>query len=161
MQLFTFDSPKILKSAVYREDGDDRSLQYTIATTKQTFARQRTTVRDGAVAAEIDWRERTFEIAGERHGVDGLKRKVSNFSETRYWKWLNGRGEEYKVKYFNADETWTVKASTGEIVAEFTSQLGRGKLPVLRMVEDQDDIERWFLLLVLLYSETKRLDRED
>ncbi|KAJ7431602.1 hypothetical protein FB451DRAFT_1486607 [Mycena latifolia] len=159
MQAFTFDSQKILKSAIYR--AEDRFLQYITATEKQGFTRHRTTVRDGAVTAEIDWRDRTFQIAGDRHGVALLKRKLSNFSETRYWKWLDG--EEYKVRYSNADEMWTVHVSTGVLVAELSSYGHKPKvLPVLRISEDiRESDERRFLLLVLLYSETKRLDRED
>ncbi|KAJ6546667.1 hypothetical protein DFH09DRAFT_638078 [Mycena vulgaris] len=160
MQTFTFDSPKILKSAIYRKD--DRFLQYITSTVKQGFSRHRTSLQDGAVRAEIDWRERTFEIAGVKVGVDHLKRKISNFSETRYWKWRNG--EEYKVKYLPEEDLWMVTLHSGEAVAEFSTCLEYKPktTPILHIAEDlQDSNERRFLLLVLLYSETRRLDRQD
>ncbi|KAJ7085152.1 hypothetical protein B0H15DRAFT_988663 [Mycena belliarum] len=159
MQSYGFDSPKILKGTVSRvEDG---FLQYITSTTKSGFARQRTVVQDGSATAEIDWRERAFVIEGTRTPVDQLKRKVSNFTETRYWRWQHG--EEYKARYSNADEMWTVTASTGEVVAELGSYISRPKtLPILRLAESlRSASERRFLLLVLLYSEAKRLDRAD
>lgn len=61
--------------------------------------------------------------------------------------------------------TFQVTASTGEVVAEFTSTVERALrsnlFPVWRIARDVRDEERQFLLLILLYSETKRLERED
>ncbi|KAJ7107787.1 hypothetical protein C8R44DRAFT_885188 [Mycena epipterygia] len=164
MRSFTFDSERILKSAI--RSADDHVLRYTTSTVKQGLARHRTIFEDasGLVGATIDWRERTFDIAGETHNIDNLKRKLSNFSGTRYWKWPGG--EEYKVRYSNTENTWTVTASTGEIVAELTSCIARpfrsSILPVLRIARGiRAADQRRFLSLLLIYSETKRLDRQD
>ncbi|KAJ6540392.1 hypothetical protein B0H19DRAFT_1175580 [Mycena capillaripes] len=162
MQTFTFDSERILKSTIR----DDRSTRYTTNTVKQTLLRHTTTLEDssGGACATINWRDRTFEIGGRTDSIDQLKRKVSNFSLTRYWRWSDG--EEYKVKYSEADNKWTVTVDTGEVVAEFASSILRtfkpSSLPVwriARVIGDED--ERHFLLLLLLYSETRRLDRQD
>ncbi|KAJ7307654.1 hypothetical protein DFH08DRAFT_492973 [Mycena albidolilacea] len=160
MQSFAFDSERITKSSIQSTETHSR---YTTRTVKHVLSRHCTILEDstGTVCGTIDWRERTLELGGKKASIEQLKRKVSNFSMTRYWKWVDG--DEYKVKY--AENMWIVTASMGEVVAEFTSTVERALrsnlFPVWRIARDVRDEERQFLLLILLYSETKRLDRED
>ncbi|KAJ6529332.1 hypothetical protein B0H19DRAFT_531593 [Mycena capillaripes] len=158
----TFDSPKILKSAL--RCVDDRDVKYTTTTVRAHSSRQ-TTSLDGAPGtpnAVIDWKRGTFEISGARRHMADLKTKRVTFSSSRYWSWFDC--EEYKVKYAAVeDNTWTVFSYSGTVLATFTSKIRRmfndNALPVLRIssaIRDED--ERLFIILVLLYSETKRLE---
>ncbi|KAJ7162661.1 hypothetical protein C8R43DRAFT_1173402 [Mycena crocata] len=175
MQSLTFESHKILKSAI--RDSNDRTLRYNTSTTKQGFSRHRTTLEDASASRStgpttIDWRERTFEIADKTHSIDLLKRKLSNFSEKRYWKWCDG--DEYKVKFATSSNNWSeltfnliqVTNLAGDVIAELDPYIEHTFKPsspvIIRLARDiRDDEERRFLMLVLLYSETKRLDRQD
>ncbi|KAK6967096.1 hypothetical protein R3P38DRAFT_837317 [Favolaschia claudopus] len=173
MDSFTFDSERITKSAILSARGN-RSVHYTSNTSKNLFARQCTTVEDatGTIRGAIDWKERTFEIMGEggkKESVDLLKRKDPSqtfATSTRFWRW-SSQGEEYKVRYSNSTSTWIVTVlSTGELVSELTSTIERvfksNTLPTWNISRDvRNETERLFILMVLLYSETKRLDRQD
>ncbi|KAJ7132705.1 hypothetical protein C8R46DRAFT_1048407 [Mycena filopes] len=165
MDTYTFESERILKSVIGSGSGE-----YTTSTTKQGFSRHRTTVEDrsGAACAAIDWRERTFEIGGNSQAIEGLKRKVSNYTMTRYWRWQHG--EEYKVRWTDVENAWTVTTSTGAVLASIHSFRDGGLLkpsvlPVLKLARSLagagEEEQRRFVLLVLLYSETRRLDRQD
>ncbi|KAJ7182474.1 hypothetical protein C8R43DRAFT_1116116 [Mycena crocata] len=167
MQSLTFESDKILKSAI--RDSNDRTLRYNTNTTKQGFSRHRTTLEAASTsrstgATTIDWRQRTFEIAGKTHSIDLLKRKLSKFSEKRYWKWCDD--DEYKVKFATSSNNWSVTNLAGDVIAEldpYTEHTFKPSSPaVIRLARDiRDEEERRFIVLVLLYSETKRLDRQD
>ncbi|KAJ7639951.1 hypothetical protein DFH06DRAFT_1137963 [Mycena polygramma] len=69
------------------------------------------------------------------------------------------------IKY-GSNDTWTVTSPNGAVVTSLTSSVehtsGLTTLPVLHMARNiHEEPERQFLLLVLLYSEAKRLDRKD
>ncbi|CAK5284589.1 unnamed protein product [Mycena citricolor] len=165
MQAYDFESERLTKGTI--RSADDGSRRWTLETTRQTFnGRSKTTIenRAGTLVGTIDWRERVFEIAGSAFGIDVLKRKVSNFSATRYWRWKSG--EEYKVRYSNTDDAWQASLATGETVGELKSSITplfrEPSLPVLRLSSTiRDDEERVFMLMLLVYSEMKRLDRQD
>ncbi|KAJ7051492.1 hypothetical protein C8F01DRAFT_1174732 [Mycena amicta] len=169
MHEYTFDSTNILKSAL-RDSYLARV--YTTRTTNQApFVRSQTTLEHGpsGTQAVIDWQTRTFQIGSgvgettQTRAVDGLKRKTA-FSATRYWRW--GDGEEYKVKY--SDATWTLNSASGTLLASLSSATEHlirqhlNSLPVLRIARSvQDETQRQFIILLLLYSETKRLERQN
>ncbi|KAJ6623291.1 hypothetical protein B0H10DRAFT_2010756 [Mycena sp. CBHHK59/15] len=164
MDAFTLSSHKILKCSICSDSEYD--IRYMTTTTKKGYARHHTALEDGtsgAAGATIDWRERTFEISGTRQDVAQMKTQKSMFSGTRYWRWLDG--EEYKVKYWGGENTWQVLTPTEEVVAAFTSYIGRifseDSLPILRISHNiREEAQRRFLILILLYSETKRLDSD-
>ncbi|KAF7324198.1 hypothetical protein MKEN_00642800 [Mycena kentingensis (nom. inval.)] len=163
MHSYTFDSDRLLNSAlrdVYLK------RQYTTSTAKHgPFSRPPTLLEAAASGAKatIDWKARTFEIGGTLQAVDGLKKKTSSFSGTRYWRW--GEGEEYKVRY--GDNMWIISSSdSADPIATLTSATAHvfkaNPLPVLKIAQSlRVEEQRQFLILVLLYSETKRLDRQD
>ncbi|KAJ6529917.1 hypothetical protein DFH09DRAFT_1184887 [Mycena vulgaris] len=165
---FTFDCPKILKSNIHCED----DLEYTTSTVNKPSSRSRQTTSLGAPrppgtpngpAAIIDWAQDTFEVAGRTRRIDELCAKRGTFSSTRYWNWFTA--EEYRVKYEGEiAHTWTVYAYDGTVLAMLTTHIHHffhdDSLPLLRISPSvTDDSELQFILLILLYSETKRRDR--
>ncbi|KAJ7106239.1 hypothetical protein C8R44DRAFT_987381 [Mycena epipterygia] len=160
---FTFDSAKILSSTI--RSREERPIEYTTTTVKKkTGPSQHSTALEGAPGtpdALIDWKRNTFAIAGSTRYISELRTKRATFSSSRFWSWFDC--EEYKVKYESEqDNTWTMFSYSGSVLATFTSNIQRvfhkNSLPVLCMspsVRDED--ERRFIILVLLYSETKRL----
>ncbi|KAJ7670714.1 hypothetical protein DFH06DRAFT_1320637 [Mycena polygramma] len=160
----TFHSFNILDSDLCSDDG--QQTIYTTSTVRARSRRQTTSLRlagaPGTLDARIDWRRNTFEIAGLRRDMADLRTKQGTFSSSHYWSWFDC--EEYKVKYAaEEDNTWTVFSYSGTVLATFTSKIRRilhdNDLPVLRIsprIRDED--ERCFVILVLLYSETKRLE---
>ncbi|KAJ7472956.1 hypothetical protein B0H11DRAFT_1345421 [Mycena galericulata] len=160
---FTFDSPKILNSTVTVQSANESYVEYTVTTEKK--AASRTTSLDGAPgtpAALIDWKRHTFEISGSKRDVADLRTRKGTFSSSHYWSWFDN--EEYKVKYAaELDNTWTVYSYSGTVLATFTSNVRRlfkdNSLPMLCISSSiRDEDERQFIILVLLYSETKRLE---
>ncbi|CAK5282144.1 unnamed protein product [Mycena citricolor] len=166
LQEFTFEAESILEGAI--RNAEDRARRYTLETSKSEHARQTTTVenRVATICANIDWRTRSFKIGQNESGVDVMKRAGSAFSSVRYWRWLGG--EEYQLKYSNSADAWTVRRvsdANGTVLAELKSSIspifGQTSLPLLRISPTvRSEEERLFFLLVLVYSETKRLDRQ-
>ncbi|KAF7320558.1 hypothetical protein HMN09_00139800 [Mycena chlorophos] len=171
MQEYTFDSPDVLRSGL--RDSYLSRIFTTSTTVVSAGFRDNTTLSVEATGAEatINWRAKTFRIGtGSASGgeqtrpVDGLKRKAG-FSAARYWRW--GEGEEYKVRY--AAGAWVVASTSGTFLASLssaTTQILPGRpapvpvAPMLRLSRSLgDDAQRHFLVLVLLYSETRRLER--
>ncbi|KAJ7484153.1 hypothetical protein FB451DRAFT_1231657 [Mycena latifolia] len=159
---FTFDSAKILTTTLFSRDAG--SMKYTTSTVKKGSSRQSTALEGapGTPNAVIDWKGKTFTISGSTRDVAELRKKRATFSSSRYWTWFDC--EEYRVKYeSDLDHTWTVFSYSGAVLATFASNVHRvfqdNLLPVLCMSTSIcDEEERRFIILVLLYSETKRLE---
>ncbi|KAF7304075.1 hypothetical protein MIND_00639000 [Mycena indigotica] len=165
MHEYTFDSAHILQNAL--RDTYLARVYTTRTTSEAPFSRQQTVLEHQPTSTEavIDWQAKTFRIgtgAGTTKSVDSLKRSPT-FSTSRYWRW--GTGEEYKVKY--SDGSWTVSSSTGALIASLSSatehiiRQNLNSLPVLRLARTvADETQRQFLILLLLYSETRRIERQ-
>ncbi|KAJ7258384.1 hypothetical protein B0H12DRAFT_1109771 [Mycena haematopus] len=157
-----FDSPKILNSRICGEDDPD--LTYTTYTIQNRSSRQTTSLHGspGRPKAIIDWTRRTFEIRGAKRNIEQLRSKRGTFSSSRFWSWFDA--EEYRVKWAaEIEHTWTVYSYDGTVLATFTPRTRRlfhpNTMPVLKVspsVVDEDEGE--FLMLILLYSETKRME---
>ncbi|KAJ7306215.1 hypothetical protein DFH08DRAFT_824871 [Mycena albidolilacea] len=156
-----FNSSRILDSEIHC--GEDHALEYTTRTVKTRSSRQTTSLEGAETStSKIDWKRQTFEIAGSTRKIAQMRTKRAAFSSSRYWTWLDQ--EEYRVKYeAEMDRTWTVYSYDGTILATFTAYTRRflrdNSMPVLSISENiTDENEQQFLILILLYSETKRLE---
>ncbi|KAJ6481325.1 hypothetical protein C8R47DRAFT_595556 [Mycena vitilis] len=159
-----FDSFNIIDSDLCSDNG--QKTIYTTSTVRARSRRQTTSLRlagaPGTQDARIDWKRNTFEIARLKRDMAELRTRQGTFSSSHYWSWFDC--EEYKVKYAaEEDNTWTVVSYSGTVLATFTSRIRRilhdDDLPVLRISPRiRDENERCFVILVLLYSETKRLE---
>ncbi|KAF7360681.1 hypothetical protein MVEN_00799900 [Mycena venus] len=127
------------------------------------LGRKTTTLRTSGFfsgsAGKIHWRDKTFEIGGKTKKWRKVERSGGWFTSGREWEWS---GHTYTVKH--AHHRWTVTDSHEE-VAHFTPY----KSHLLRSNEHaslhftsaiQDEHQRAFIILVLLYSETKRKDKQ-
>ncbi|KAF7318513.1 hypothetical protein HMN09_00361100 [Mycena chlorophos] len=171
----TFDSDSLLNSGI-RDPHLTRA--YTTSTpTGASVPRQPTVLsaNPGLPAAQqsatLNWKSREMTIGGTTRAVDGLKRKSNVLSGTRYWRW-GSDGAEYKVRL--VEGMWLASdASSGEPIASLTSvnqssvarttrsTAHHAHLPTLRLANSvRNEAQRQFLVLVLLYSETNRQDRE-
>ncbi|KAJ7217624.1 hypothetical protein C8J57DRAFT_1537616 [Mycena rebaudengoi] len=158
----TFEGKKILESSL--RSNEDKSVQYTTATLKRGRTRQRTTLEStGGPAGEIDWRARTFAIAGagSARPISELKTQYRAFSSSRCWTWSEA---EYNVKYQSEERMWTVLFWDGAQAASFSPRTNPrfgcrspGVLEISPEVSSEE--ERTFIILILLYSETKRRER--
>ncbi|KAF7348712.1 hypothetical protein MVEN_01390100 [Mycena venus] len=156
-----FDSSKILDSSIHSEDDPD--MDYTISTVKRRSSRQTTSLAgaSGTPTAIIDWKSDTFAISGSTRKVEQLRTKRGTFSSSRYWSWYDQ--EEYRVKYAAEMEyTWSIYGYDGTVLATFTNIqrfFNNNSMPVLHMSPSiNNEFERQFLILILLYSETKRME---
>ncbi|KAJ7100766.1 hypothetical protein B0H15DRAFT_796467 [Mycena belliarum] len=159
---FTFESAKILSTTLLSRDL--ASVKYTTSTVRKGSSRQSTSLvgAPGSPDTEIDWKRNTFTISGETRHVGELRKKRATFSSSRYWSWFDC--EEYRVKYDSElENTWTVSSYSGTVLATFSSNIHRvfhgNSLPALNLSSSiHDEDERRFIILVLLYSEIKRLE---
>ncbi|KAJ7480740.1 hypothetical protein FB451DRAFT_1031315, partial [Mycena latifolia] len=82
------------------------------------------------------------------------------FTRGPEWEW---RGHTYTVKH--SQSKWSATNSQGDMVAEFTPHkfhlFSSSEHASLHISPDQDEHQRAFIILVILYSENKRQDRQD
>ncbi|KAJ7729282.1 hypothetical protein B0H14DRAFT_2409779 [Mycena olivaceomarginata] len=151
----TFKSKDILNGHLHSDSG--HSSPYTTSYSSGMLRRKTTTLQTSGFlsgsAGKIHWRDKTFEIGGRTKKW----KKVESSGGGREWEWL---GHTYIVKH--SHRKWTVTNSGGE-VAHFTpykSHLLRSNEHASLQIsaEIQDAHQRAFIILVLLYSETKRQD---
>ncbi|KAJ7093432.1 hypothetical protein B0H15DRAFT_799228 [Mycena belliarum] len=162
-----------------------RNKSYTTSTVRKGSSRQSTSLvgAPGSPDTEIDWKRNTFTISGETRHVGELRKKRATFSscailfprfisacanhisgklKSRYWSWFEC--EEYRVKYDSElENTWMVSSYSGTVLATFSSNIHRvfhgNSLPALNLSSSiHDEDKRRFIILVLLYSEIKRLE---
>ncbi|KAF8878914.1 hypothetical protein BD779DRAFT_1553024 [Infundibulicybe gibba] len=108
---------------------------------------------DPRTAGVIHWRKRMFEVRGQRKPFSEIKTKTGMFSSSRSWKWTSDR-KEYSVTYE---------------LGQWTASLNNRKKPVARFTQPDPVIlhltktalteDEVFLLLILIYSESKRQDQ--
>ncbi|KAJ6570814.1 hypothetical protein DFH09DRAFT_1277469 [Mycena vulgaris] len=110
-------------------------------------------------AGKIHWRDKSFEIGGWTKKWRKVESSAGWFTSGREWEWS---GYTYTVKH--SRNQWTATNSQGE-VARFTPH----KFHLLRSSDHaflhisshiQDEHQRAFLILVMLYSETKRQKKQ-
>ncbi|KAJ7869793.1 hypothetical protein B0H13DRAFT_2350795 [Mycena leptocephala] len=153
----TFQSKEILNSHL----NNGHSNLYTTSSDRGMLGRKVTSLDKAGFlsgsAGKIHWRDKTFEIGG-RHRNGRNSRALLDGLLRREWEWS---GYTYTVKH--AHHKWTVTNSHGEVacLTEYKPHLLRSnEHATLRISpEIQDEHQRAFIILVLLYSETKRQDK--
>lgn len=165
MPNFTFSKQDILNTDLHH-DPAGRSTSYRIDTTTGFRGRKTTTLvptgrsSSHRIPAAIHWRERTFEMGGVKHDWSTLKHNTGGiFSSSREWRWSR---KSYTVKFHHAIWTASLTSSPHTTRATFSpykshwfspNESGQISIPV-----DVSDEDTAFLILVMIYSETKRLD---
>ncbi|KAF9456819.1 hypothetical protein BDZ94DRAFT_1228892 [Collybia nuda] len=113
------------------------------------------------VDGSIDWRGKTFEIGGKVKNWKVLKHRqgsIFDWHPVREWTWM---GHRYTVK--REDNQWmaTIHAS---VSAVFTSRkshvLSQSEPATIEFTSNVPHEDMVFLLLVLLWSEHKRLEKK-
>ncbi|KAF7362802.1 hypothetical protein MVEN_00630000 [Mycena venus] len=158
----TANDQDILNTTLTAIDG---TVQYTIMTQMKIFGRRDPThvVARSGQEGIIDWREKTIRIGQNERPVAYLKQhRGGMFSSKRQWSWTD---IAYTVKYED-NRDWTATPISESVeVARLRSRnehLFRSSDPAIVWFSEDipNDTEKMFLLLVLLYSEVRRLDAE-
>ncbi|KAG5649811.1 hypothetical protein H0H81_001912, partial [Sphagnurus paluster] len=150
----------------------DASALYTLKTTFGLRGRKVTLLRDEnpppgrpAGVGAIYWKEKTIEILGTRKTVKELRRiegGIWKFNRTRHWRWAPDR-REYELRH--DDEGWKATINNNLSTAARLLVPARPHIfstpppPALHLTRTALEADEVFLILVLVYEETKRQDR--
>ncbi|KAG5641830.1 hypothetical protein DXG03_004133 [Asterophora parasitica] len=165
MSSFTFSDKDILNSELHPAFP---AVAYGIKTHSGIFGRKTTELTPFShgtpyrgIPGEIDWKSKKFQIGGVKRKWSSLKSKGGAFSSGKEWHWL---GRSYVVRYH--DKEWTVTShfwgnAAGAFFRLRRSHLFRSNEPAsISFSQDiQSSEDMVFLILVLLYSETKRREK--
>jgi len=183
-----FDNKTNVLNASIR-NSHNNSIVYTVTTTNSMWGRGTTYLKDSnpaygsaPISAAIHWKDRTFEIHGQRKPISDIKRKVGGFrNKSRIWQWSPNR-KEFDVAY-RRQEAWQVQygnrvdfaptvdepvkqgsnknmATVASFTVPFRPKLfGKLKPPALHLTRTALAKDEVFLILVLIYSEARRQDR--
>lgn len=164
----TFDNQSNVLSAQIKTVHDG-SVLYKIVTDQTLWRREHTYLKDANPAAGdpsivgvIHWKERTFEIYGQKRPIKELRRRPKGLiRKERYWKWVPER-KEYTIVY-HQEKQWQV-THNDEIVSTFQvpyrpKLFGKTKPMVMNICPAALERDEVFLLLILVYCEAKRQDK--
>lgn len=114
-------------------------------------------------SAAIRWRERRFETGGVKRDWSTFKYKPAGiFSKTRKWHWS---GESFTVKFLIDDDKWIASSDSSRHPTRATFYpykyhfFGPSEPGYISFSPDVSDEDTIFLILVMIYSETRRQDR--
>ncbi|KAK7056146.1 hypothetical protein R3P38DRAFT_3170819 [Favolaschia claudopus] len=146
----TFADKKLLETSLI---GPDNMIYYTTSTTKSCSGRKLTTVvAASGVVGLINWREKTFSLNGAVRKWDELKRKSAGMCHSdREWNW-----EELLATPLNGTVADTVRFTTHRQHLLHDNERAVLYFPY----HMQDELERMFLLLAILYMDVHRQDQE-
>ncbi|KAG6863847.1 hypothetical protein C0991_002705, partial [Blastosporella zonata] len=164
-----FDNKGNILNACVRSTRD-KSVLYTLKTTFGLRGRKVTVLLDenpppgrSAHVASLYWKDKLFEILGQRKYVSDIRRKEGRFlSKTRHWKWSTER-KEYELRY-DEDEGWKAALNENMSIAARFLVPSRPYLfrkpppPALHLTKTALERDEVFLILAMLYSEIKRQD---
>ncbi|KAJ7458148.1 hypothetical protein FB451DRAFT_1372328 [Mycena latifolia] len=160
----TFSDKELLASPVMGPDG---AVRYTTSTTQGFLGRKITTIMAASgLVGIINWREKTFMLNGVERKWDELKSRSDGiFSSEREWNWAN---RPYKLKYDTWEKELLATPSFGSEAGAvrfttYQAHLMRENEPALLYFphELRDELERMFLLMAILQTETTRADRNE
>ncbi|KAJ7662563.1 hypothetical protein DFH06DRAFT_987163 [Mycena polygramma] len=168
-----FDNKTNITNARIRTVRDDAPM-YAVQTSFAFQGRVRTVLRDenpllpasstspstdaGAViVGAINWKERSFEVRGQRRKYEEVRRKWGGlFRKTRFWRWGTGR-KEYELSY--TQEEWKVLIAARFTVPARPHLFTKSPPAVVYLTPDALAEDEVFLLLVFVYEEVKRQER--
>ncbi|KAF7368368.1 hypothetical protein MVEN_00158500 [Mycena venus] len=151
----------------------DDAVMYSLQTKFEFQGRVRTVLRDenpllgtnspSAIVGAINWKEKTFEVLGQKRKYDELRRTAGTlFNKTRFWRWSATR-KEYELSY--TYEEWKATIEDGKTIAgrfciPFRPHLfSKSKPAVIHLTSTALAEDEVFLLLVFIYEEVKRQDK--
>ncbi|KAJ7302286.1 hypothetical protein DFH08DRAFT_794632 [Mycena albidolilacea] len=149
----------------------DEAVMYSVQTKFEFQGRVRTILRDenplpgtpSAVVGAINWKEKTFEVQGQKCKYDEIRRTAGSlFNKTRLWRWSATR-KEYDFSYTH--EEWKATIEDGRTIAgrfcvPFRPHLfSKSKPAVIHLTSTALAEDEVFLLLVFIYEEVKRQDK--
>jgi len=172
MPTYTLVSKDLLNTTVL-PDEPQTWISYSINTTSSVFGPKLTVLTPSvmrntygpALDGAIDWKEGTFVIGGKSVKWENLKRKLSRRSGSeREWKWS---GERFTVKYQSGAGRWMAKSGSPVHPddAIFTIRkhriFGADDPATIEFTQNITARDMIFLILVLIYSETRRQQRKE
>ncbi|GLB34685.1 hypothetical protein LshimejAT787_0202500 [Lyophyllum shimeji] len=172
MPTYTFVSKDLLNTAII-PDEPHHWIAYSTSTTSNVLGPKLTLLTPSVVRntygpaldGAIDWKEETFVIGGRSAKWANLKCKLSRRSgSAREWKWF---GERFTVKYESGTGRWTAKSGSPAHAddAVFTVRkhriFGADDPATIEFALNVSARDMVFLILVLIYSETKRQQRKE
>ncbi|KAJ7089995.1 hypothetical protein C8R44DRAFT_818380 [Mycena epipterygia] len=158
MTEFTFEARDILNSQLLCGN----STAYTTNTSLGILGKTPTTLTGPGLgtAGKINWGRPSFEIGGQKYNCWKMwrPRVWLSMHHARNWTW---GGQTYAVRL---SEEWTMTTPQGE-VARFRPHkfhlLGESEHAVLQISPAVEDEQlRVFIILVMLWSETKRKESD-
>ncbi|KAK7038565.1 hypothetical protein R3P38DRAFT_2906548 [Favolaschia claudopus] len=159
----TFADKKLLDTAVIGPDG---AVHYTTTTTSGLRGRKITTVGAASgIIGFINWRDKTFVINGVPRSWDDLKSRSGGlFSSEREWNWAN---RPFKLQYHDSHQELLATPLAGNIAdtVRFTTSHphlfhDNDRAMIYFPYQMQDEIERMFILMAVLHTETHRQDEQ-
>lgn len=172
MPSYTFVSKDLLNTTIL-PDEPHNWISYNTSTTANVFGPKLTVLTPSvmrntygpALDGAIDWKEESFVIGGRSVKWANLKHKLSRTSGSpREWKWS---GERFTVKYQSGSGRWTAKSGSPVHPADaiFTIRkhriFGADDPATIEFSPSVSARDMVFLILVLIYSETRRQQRKD
>ncbi|KAJ7448610.1 hypothetical protein B0H11DRAFT_2080020, partial [Mycena galericulata] len=161
----TFVESQLLKSTLIGTDG---TVYYTTSTSSGFLLGRKVTTITAAsgLVGTIDWRQKVFTIDGVKREWHGLKSRTGGIlSSKREWNW--GK-RPYTLKHRDSNMELLATPSSGNAggIIRFTtyrSHFFRDNEPAAISFphQMQDEVERMFLLMVILKTEIHRQDVHD
>ncbi|KAJ8453817.1 hypothetical protein ONZ45_g19557 [Pleurotus djamor] len=168
-----FDNKTNILNAHIRTTYDD-SILYKVKSTT-SFRGPRITVLEDAnpvpgytgsnIVGAIHWKDKLLEVHGHRRPLADIKRRegrMFHLNSSKHWRWGNEH-REYQVRF--EDDEWKVTVDHGmSIAARFEVPLRphlftKAKPPVIHLTRTALEADEVFMILVLIYSESRRQDR--
>ncbi|KAJ7617242.1 hypothetical protein FB45DRAFT_933719 [Roridomyces roridus] len=140
-------------------------VEYAISTVRKLFQRKPTfiTHRPSGLRGVINWNDRTFTVGTEQHTWEEIQRpKGGVFSLAKEWCWSGPTylAEQKKGQWFMS-HSWGNDAPVAVLTKAKERIIGTSEPAELILSDDiEDEVERMFAVLVLVYSQADESDRE-